>query len=121
MKSQTADTTVIRQGSILGALLILMTLGMLTRSAGAETKQIDVTPSSHPQTTEIKQVEFTFKADSYQTFPALMQQAKLLAKGFIEQEFAQSPSPQRIFVRISAEHDGQETPLLFSEVSRSDW
>ncbi len=121
MKSQPANATVIRQGSILGTLLILMTLGMLTRSAGAETKQIDVTPSFHPQTAETRQVEFTLKADSYQTFPALIQQAELLAKGFIEQGFAQIPSPQRISVKISAERDGQETPLLFSEVSRSDW
>ena len=94
---------------------------MPTRSAEAETKQINVTPSFDSQTAETKQVVFTLKADGYQTFPALIQQAELLAKGFIEQAFAQNPSPQRISVKISAERDGQETPLLFSEVARSDW
>jgi len=113
---------IILQSSILGTLSILLSLGMLARSAVADSAQIDVTPSSqNPQTAEVRQVEFTLKADSDQTSSALIQQAELLAQGFIEQGFAQNPCPKRISVKILAERDGQEIPLLFSEVSRSDW
>jgi len=113
---------IINQGSILGTLALLISLGMFAPSARAETKQIDVTPSSQSlQTAEVRQVEFTLRADSYQTFSALIQQAEFLAKSLIEQGFAQNPSPKRISVKILGERNGQEAPLLFSEVSRSDW
>jgi methionine-rich copper-binding protein CopC len=107
---------------ILGIVSTLSSSQVLAQPVVVATKQIKYTFNSQsPQTVETLQTNFTLKADSYQTFLALIQQAEFLATSFIKQGFAQNPSLKRISVKISGERNGQEAPLLFSEVSRSNW
>lgn len=56
-----------------------------------------------------------------QTFAGLMQQAEALARKLVEQAFAQSPSLTEVSITIVGERNGQEVPLLYSRVSRSNW
>ena len=111
----------IRHYSIMCALSILSSLGVLAPPVWAQTRQIDFTPSSDNQTAGTRQIDFTLRAESNQTFTALMQQAEVLAKSLIERGFAESPSITELSVNILGERNGQEVPLLFSRVSRSNW
>lgn len=93
-------------------LLMLSSLGVITSlSVGSAT----------PARAENRQIAFTLSSQSNQTFAALTQQAESLAKNLVEQAFAQSPSVTEVSVTIMGEHNGQEVPLLFSTVSRSNW
>ncbi len=112
----------IRHYSIMCALSILSSLGVLAPPVWAQTRQIDFTPSSASnQTAGTRQIDFTLRSENNQTFTALMQQAEVLAKSLIERGFAESPDTTELSVNILGERDGQEVPLLFSRVSRSDW
>ena len=111
----------IRHYSIMCALSILSSLGVLAPPVWAQTRQIDFTPSSDNQTAGTRQIDFTLRAESNQTFTALMQQAEVLAKSLIERGFAESPSITELSVNILGERNGQEVPLLFSRVSRFNW
>lgn len=70
---------------------------------------------------EPSQINFTLSSQANQTFTSLMQQAEALAGSLIEQAFAESPSLTEVSLTIIGEHKGQEVPLLFSRVSRSNW
>ena len=112
----------IRHYSIMCTLSILSSLGVLAPPVWAQTRQIDFTPSSESnQTAGTRQIDFTLRAESNQTFTALMQQAEVLAKSLVERGFAESPSITELSVNILGERNGQEVPLLFSRVSRSNW
>lgn len=112
----------IRHYSIMCALSILSSLGVLAPPLWAQTRQIDFTPSSESnQTAGTRQIDFTLRAESNQTFTALMQQAEVLAKSLVERGFAENPSITELSVNILGERNGQEVPLLFSRVSRSNW
>lgn len=107
---------------ILGAVSILSGLGVFVPAAQAELKQVDFTPSSQSnQTSEISQINFTLSSESSRTFAGLIQQAESLATRLINRGFAESPGITEISVSILGERNGQEVPLLFSTVSRSDW
>lgn len=85
--------------------IFLSNLGTSTPAAWAEPSRID----------------FTLSSQANQTFTNLMQQAEALAGNLIEQAFTQSPSLTEVSITIVGEHKGQEVPLLFSRVSRSNW
>lgn len=70
---------------------------------------------------ETKSLDFTLSSNGNQTFITLMQQAESLASNLIEQGFAEKSSVTEVFVTIIGERNGQQVPLLFSKVSRSDW
>ncbi len=107
---------------ILGTVSILSGLGVFVPPARTEIKQVDFTPSSQSnQTSEISQINFTLSSESSQTFVGLIQQAESLATSLINRGFAESPGITEISVSILGERNGQEVPLLFSRVSRSDW
>lgn len=107
---------------ILGTVSILSGLGVFVPPARTEIKQVDFTPSSQSnQTSEISQINFTLSSQSSQTFVGLIQQAESLATSLINRGFAESPGITEISVSILGERNGQEVPLLFSRVSRSDW
>lgn len=122
MESQLAKVIVIRHWLILGALSILSSSSVFAPPVWAQTKHIDFTLSSKSnQTAETREIDFTLSSESNQTFSALMEQAEFLATSFIKQEFAENPSTTKISVSILGFRNGQEAPLLFSKVSRSDW
>ena len=90
---------------VVGIISILSSLGAIASPAWAESRQLN----------------FTLSSQGNQTFAALMQQAEFLAANLTKQEFAKSSSFTEVSVTIVAEHNGQEVPLLFSTVSRSNW
>ena len=76
---------------------------------------------AHPAIAEGKQVSQTIHSDSSsQVFSELMQQAQAQARSLIEQAFA-DPTTNSVSVKIMGERNGQEAPLLFTNVSRTDW
>ncbi len=68
-----------------------------------------------------RQIDFTLKTQEGQTFNQLIQQAEIQAISLIEQEFASNPSVAEIAVTVLGDRQGQQAPLLFSKVSRTDW
>jgi len=68
-----------------------------------------------------RQIDFTLKTQNDQTFNQLIQQAEIQAISLIEQEFANNPSVAEIAVTVLGDRQGQQAPLLFSKVSRTDW
>lgn len=70
---------------------------------------------------ETKSLNLKLASNSSQTFTNLMQQAELLAVNSIAQEFKQSSTVTEVAVSIIGERNGQEVPLLFTKVSRSNW
>ena len=68
-----------------------------------------------------RQIDFTLKTQNDQTFNQLIQQAEIQAISLIEQEFASNPSVAEIAVTVLGDRQGQQAPLLFSKVSRTDW
>lgn len=77
--------------------------------------------ASTPAWAEPNHIDFTLSSQANQTFTDLMQQAEALARDLVEQAFAQSSSLTEVSITIVGEHKGQEVPLLFSRVSRSNW
>ncbi|WP_009632523.1 hypothetical protein [Synechocystis sp. PCC 7509] len=75
-----------------------------------------VNPANSP-----RQIDVTLKTQENQTFNQLIQQAELEAMSLIEQEFATNSSITEIAVTILGDRQGQQVPLLFSRVSRTDW
>lgn len=84
--------------------IFLSNLGAIASPAWAESRQT-----------------VTLSSQGNQTFVGLMQQAEALVENLVEQAFAQSPSLTEVSITIVGEHNGQEVPLLFSRVSRSNW
>ncbi len=68
-----------------------------------------------------RQIDVTLTTQDNQTFNELIQQAELQAISLIEQEFATNSSITEVAVTILGDRQGQQVPLLFSRVSRSDW
>ncbi len=68
-----------------------------------------------------RQIDVTLKTTEGQTFNQLIQQAEIQAVSLIEQEFANDSSIAEIAVTILGDRQGQQVPLLFSKVSRTDW
>jgi len=99
---------------LLSAVAILMISLGANSQVTAQTKQIDLANLS-------RQIDVTLKTQDNQTFNELIQQAEIQAISLIEQEFASSPSITEIAVTILGDRQGQQVPLLFSRVSRSQW
>ncbi len=99
---------------LLSAIAILMIRLGANSQVTAQTKQIDLANLS-------RQIDVTLKTQDNQTFNELIQQAEIQAISLIEQEFASSPSITEIAVTILGDRQGQQVPLLFSRVSRSQW
>lgn len=74
-----------------------------------------------PAAAEMKRIDFTLRSEPNQSFSTLMQQAESLATDFIEQGFAEDSSVTEVAVHILGERNGQQVPLLFSRVARSNW
>jgi hypothetical protein len=68
-----------------------------------------------------RRIDVTLKTPNDQTFNELIQQAEIQAISLIEQEFVTNSSITEIAVTILGDRQGQQVPLLFSRVSRSDW
>ena len=97
---------VLRLFSRIGSLGALVALSMaLSTPAWAEPKQISILLSSQGN----------------QDFETLIDQAELMASNFIQQVFAESPEITEVSITIVGEHNGQQVPLLSSNVSRSNW
>ena len=99
---------------LLSAIAILMISLGANSQVTAQTKQIDLTNSS-------RQIDVTLKTQDNQTFNELIQQAEIQAISLIEQEFVNNSSITEIAVTILGDRQGQQVPLLFSRVSRSQW
>lgn len=84
--------------------IFLSNLGAIAAPASAEPRKI-----------------VTLSSQGNQTFASLTQQAEALARTAVEQAFAQSHSLTEVSITIVGEHNGQEIPLLYSRVSRSNW
>jgi hypothetical protein len=91
---------------------ILMNLGAITALSCVNATSVRA---------ETKSFDFTLSSNGNQTFATLVQQAESLASNSIEQGFAEKSSVTEVSVTIVGEHNGQQVPLLFSKVSRSDW
>jgi hypothetical protein len=87
------------------ALLITLYVSLWVPLAVAESEQIDI----------------TLNANGHQTFDSLMQQAEVEASNAIAQLFATHPNITEVSIRIMGERNGQEVPLIFATVSRTDW
>lgn len=74
-----------------------------------------------PAWAETNSLYFTLSSDGHQTFETLVQQAESKAQQLIKQGFAQKASVTEVSVTILGERNGQQVPLLFSKVSRSNW
>jgi hypothetical protein len=97
---------VLRLFSRIGSLGALVALNMaLSTPAWAEPKQISILLSSQGS----------------QEFESLIQQAESVASNLIQQVFAESLDITEVSVTIVGEHNGQQVPLLSSNVSRSNW
>ncbi|QZZ20603.1 hypothetical protein J5X98_25795 [Leptothermofonsia sichuanensis E412] len=70
---------------------------------------------------EIKQIRSTLRPGKDQTFAELMEQAESTAKNLVKQTFARYPRVTEVSVTVLGERNGQETPLLVSSVSRTNW
>lgn len=77
--------------------------------------------NANPAWAETEFVNFTISSDGNQNFQSLVQQAETLATNSIKQQFADNSSITDVSVTVVGEHNGQEVPLLFTKVSRSDW
>lgn len=102
------ETNSCRQyGLAIGKLLflILISLSVGHPAARAETKQLTGTVNSY----------------TGQTFEQMIQQAQAQARSLIEQAFSSSSKVTAVSVKLMGERNGQEVPLLFTTVSRSDW
>ncbi len=73
------------------------------------------------QINSARQINVTLKTQENQTFNQLIQQAEVSAIALIEQEFATNFGITEVSVTILGDRQGQQVPLLFSKVSRSDW
>ncbi|MBW4663803.1 MAG: hypothetical protein KME01_06305 [Chroococcus sp. CMT-3BRIN-NPC107] len=73
------------------------------------------------QINSARQIDVTLKTQENQTFNQLIQQAEVSAIALIEQEFATNSGITEVSVTILGDRQGQQVPLLFSKVSRSDW
>lgn len=74
-----------------------------------------------PYLAEPRRIDYTLSSQANQTFSGLMQQAEALAENLVKQAFAQNPGLTEVSITIVGKHNGQEVPLLFSRVSRSNW
>lgn len=72
-------------------------------------------------TNSTRQIDVTLKTQENQTFNQLIQQAEIQAIGLIEREFATNSDITEVAVTILGDRQGQQVPLLFSKVSRTDW
>ncbi|MBD1863246.1 MULTISPECIES: hypothetical protein [Trichocoleus] len=70
---------------------------------------------------ETQQLSFTLNTVGNQSFDDLMQQAESLARNTIEQTFANNPETTAVAVSVLGERNGQEVPLLLTNVSRVSW
>ncbi len=96
---------------------LLSAIAILMISLGANsqvTAQTDLANLS-------RQIDVTLKTQDNQTFNELIQQAEIQAISLIEQEFVNNSSITEIAVTILGDRQGQQVPLLFSRVSRSNW
>jgi hypothetical protein len=76
---------------------------------------------SAPAWAEPKQISILLSSQGSQDFESLIQEAESVAGNFIQQVFAESPEITEVSVTIVGEHNGQQVPLLSSNVSRSNW
>lgn len=77
--------------------------------------------NTNPAWAETKFVNITLSSDGNQNFQSLVQQSETLATNLLKQQFLENSSISDVSVTVVGEHNGQEVPLLFTRVSRSDW
>ena len=102
----------IRYQEVLGVFSRIGSLGALVALSMA---------LSTPAWAEPKQISILLSSQGNQDFETLMQQAESVAGNFIQQVFAESPEITEVSITIVGEHNGQQLPLLSSNVSRSNW
>jgi hypothetical protein len=102
----------IRYQKVLGVFSRIGSLGALVALSMA---------LSAPAWAEPKQISILLSSQGSQDFETLMQQAESVAANFIQQVFAESPNTTEVLITIVGEHNGQQVPLLSSNVSRSNW
>jgi hypothetical protein len=102
----------IRYQEVLGVFSRIGSLGALVALSMA---------LSAPAWAEPKQISILLSSQGSQEFESLIQQAESVAGNFIQQVFAESPEITEVSVTIVGEHNGQQVPLLSSNVSRSNW
>lgn len=76
---------------------------------------------SAPAKAEPRQISILLSSQGNQDFETLMQQAEFVAGNFIQQVFVESSNVTEVSLTIVGEHNGQQVPLLSSNVSRSNW
>ncbi len=91
--------------SALSSLLILTSLGVTISPVLAETNQLVLTIDSA----------------TLPSFNALIKSGESLTQSAIERTFAANPKTTNISVQVSSTRYGQEAPLMFVNVSRSQW
>jgi len=96
-------------------------LGIFSRIGGLGALVALSMALSTPAWAEPKQISILLSSQGSQDFETLMQQAKSVAGNLIQQAFAESPDITEVSVTIVGEHNGQQVPLLSSNVSRSNW
>ncbi len=102
-----------------GKLLSAAAIFLISTSASFPVKaQIEQINSANSST---RQVDVTLKTQANQTFNQLIQEAEIQAVDLIEQELANNPKVTEIAVTILGDRQGQQAPLLFARVSRTDW
>jgi hypothetical protein len=74
-----------------------------------------------PAKAETKFFDIILNSEGNQSFATLLQQAESSAKNFIQQGFAQKSSVTQVVVTVVGDRNGQQVPLLYTKVSRSDW
>lgn len=74
-----------------------------------------------PALSETKIVNISVKTEENQSFANLMRQAESIATKSIDREFNRLSIVKEVKVTISGERNGQEVPLLFTNVTRLNW
>lgn len=74
-----------------------------------------------PVRAETKQIELTVEAQGDQNFNNLVRKAEALMLDAIQQAFIKDSTITQVSVKVLGERNGQASPLLFLQVSRTDW
>lgn len=73
-----------------------------------------------PILAETKIINYPLKADDNQSFSAITQAAKTLAKSTVVRELKQA-NITTVNIKIVGERNGQKVPLLYTKVARNAW
>lgn len=76
---------------------------------------------STPARAQPRSLNLVVSSEGMPSFARLMQQAESQTSKLIQQEFERKPKVTEITVTVVGDRNGQQVPLLHTQVSRVDW